>query len=108
MDHYHLLPALHASGLVKAPQVLLLALLTTDGSGTSHSELISRTKLGASHISMCLKSLEQDWFVERRYPLRDGRTINIYLTAPGKKRAQTMLTALTGQNVATAEATQDT
>lgn len=108
MDHHSLLPGLHASGLVKAPQVLLLALLTPDGSGTSHAELITRTRLGGAHISTCLIALENSWFVERRYPLRDGRTVSIYLTAPGKKRAEAMLRALTGQNVAEAAAIQDT
>ena len=102
MNHYHLLPGLHESGLVKAPQVLLLALLTTDGSGTHHADLMTRARLGAAHISTCLVSLEREWLVERRYPLRDGRTVNIYLTAPGKKRAETMLAALRGQNVAEA------
>ena len=108
MDHHRLLPGLHDSGLVKAPQVIMLALLTADGSGTAHADIMRRTNLGAAHISTCLVSLEKLWFVERRYPLRDGRTINVYLTAPGKKRAETMLRALTGQKVADAAGMQDT
>ncbi len=108
MDHFHLLPGLSESGLVKAPQVLLLALLTKDGSGTSHAELITRTRLKGAHISMCLAAMEKAWLVERRFPLRDGRTIRIYLTAPGKKRSETMLTALTGQKLANAVGRQVT
>ncbi len=108
MDHHSLLPGLHDSGLVKAPQVIMLALLTADGSGTSHADIMHRTNLGAAHISTCLVALEKLWFVERRYPLRDGRTINVYLTAPGKKRAEVMLAALTGQKVGDAAGTQDT
>jgi DNA-binding MarR family transcriptional regulator len=104
MDHYHLLPELHDSGLVKAPQVIMLALLTADGSGTSHADVMRRTNLGAAHISTCLAALEKLWLVERRYPFRDARTISVYLTAPGKKRAETMLAALLGQKVAEAEA----
>ena len=86
----------------------MLALLTEDGAGISHADIMRRTNLGAAHISTCLVSLEKLYYVERRYPLRDGRTINVYLTAPGKKRAETMLRALTGQKVAEAAAMQET
>jgi DNA-binding MarR family transcriptional regulator len=108
MDHYHMLPALHESGLVKAPQVLLLGLLTTNNEGTSHAELMTRVGLPAAHVSTCLTALEKAWLVERRYPLRDGRTINIYLTAPGTRRAEVMLAALRGQKVAVATGMQET
>jgi DNA-binding MarR family transcriptional regulator len=108
MDHYHMLPALHESGLVKAPQVLLLGLLTANNEGTSHTDLMVRTGLPAAHISTCLAALEKAWLVERRYPLRDGRTINVYLTAPGTRRAEAMLIALQGQKVAVATGMQET
>lgn len=108
MQHYFLLPELYASGLVKAPQILLLALLTADGSGTSHAGIMARSGVAAAHVSTCLAALEKQNEIERRYPLRDGRTINIYLTALGKKRAEQMLQALMNQNVAVAVGIQDT
>lgn len=108
MDHYDILPTLYASGLVKAPQIVLLALLTLDGSGTRSSTMPRRTGLTWSHISTSITKLEHLGLAERRFPIRDGRAVTVYLTSSGKKMTKDMLRALQyAQKVASAEAVQD-
>jgi DNA-binding MarR family transcriptional regulator len=107
MQHYTLLPGLLSSGLVKAPQITLLALLNDNNAGTAHTELVRLTTLSPAHVSTCLSQLETGMLIEKRYPARDGRTINIYLTESGKKKALVMLASMS-QNVAEQAATQET
>lgn len=110
MRHYDYLFQLHASGLVKAPQVVLLAVLTPDGTGVAFGDVVCRTGLSPSHASMAIDSLTKARLLEKRYPLRDGRTVTAYLTPVGVVRATGMLRAiddLRGQKVATAEQTAE-
>ena len=106
MQHYGSLFQLHASGLVKAPQVVLLAALTPDRSGVPFGDVVHRTGLSPSHTSTALDGLVKSRLAEKRYPLRDGRTITVYLTPAGAEKAFGMLAAL-NQKVATAEQTAE-
>lgn len=106
MQHHALLPGMLSSGLVKAPQITLLALLNDNNAGTPHAELARLTMLSPAHVSTCLSQLEAGMLIEKRYPARDGRTITIYLTDSGKKKALAMLASM-HQNVAEQAAMQE-
>lgn len=111
MRHYSSLFQLHASGLVKVPQVVLLAALTKDGTGVPFNEITLRAGISASHASTAVDALAKARMLEKRYPLRDGRTVTVYLTPDGVRRASEMLRALdafyTNQKVAEAAQTAE-
>lgn len=88
------LKGLHTTGLVKAPQLVLLATYNADGGGMAVAEVTRLTGLSGAHTSTAVESLELRRFIERRFPARDGRTVTLYLTATGRAQAEAMLTAI--------------
>ena len=101
---------LHSSRLITAPVAVLLALRTPDGSGKMAAELAEITGSSASLVSMTVNGLEKNGaLVERRFPLRDGRLVKIYLTDEGRTRADVMHLALMGyQNCEAVKGMQET
>jgi hypothetical protein len=100
------------SGAVKAPQVILLALLTPDCSGLLVSELADATGYKMSLVSTTVSSLIDETKAEKRYPYRDSRTVRVYLTPKGREEASGFRDAIfaycEGQNRAVAAQMQET
>lgn len=88
------LQPLYASGLVKAPQIALLALYHERGAGSGLTRVTERTGLSLAHASTAVDALERKGLAIRHRPVRDGRTIAVYLTDRGKEVARGMLRAL--------------
>ena len=85
---------LHASGLARAPQVIMLRLLTADLSGAPPTSITRSTGLSKTSVSMSISSLEKDGLVERRFLSRDQRSVMLYLTDEGRRKALAMQCAI--------------
>jgi DNA-binding MarR family transcriptional regulator len=93
MSPLHLL---HDSGLVRAPQIIMLRLLTSDLSGASPTAIALSTGLSKTAVSMALSALVVAALVERRYMSRDQRSVMMYLTDEGRGKAAAMQEAVEG------------
>lgn len=72
----------------------MLRLYTADGSGATPAEIAKATGLPKSTVSMALDHLEKIRIIERRFPTRDRRLNNIYLTDAGRVNTEHMLRAM--------------
>ena len=90
-----LLKALHETRLMKAPQVIMLRLLTADLSGASPARIAWSTGLPKTTVSMAINQMEAAGLVERQFQARDQRRQLIYLTERGRADTERMLAAMT-------------
>lgn len=91
--------ALIRSGLVKQTQaILLFASRYPDGLTVTTISVILGISLSAT--SMALDTLERRGLVRRQFPIRDTRSVTIYLTEAGYRTTDKMWAAL--QKVAVA------
>lgn len=89
------LHALYKNDVLKAPQVVLLRLLTADYSGATPNDIADSTGLAKSTVSMAVDALEGQKLVERRFQARDKRSAIVYLTAKGRTKTKKLLAAMT-------------
>lgn len=81
---------LHESGLIRAPQIVMLRLLTADLSGAPPTAIARSTGLTMSAVSMAVSSLEESGIIERRFINSDLRSVMLYLTEEGRRKAVAM------------------
>lgn len=86
---------LHDCGLIQAPQIVALRLLTADWSGAPPTSIVRSTGLSKTVVSMAVKSLIDAGMVERRRLFMDKRSSMLYLTPEGRQKALAMEEALT-------------
>jgi DNA-binding MarR family transcriptional regulator len=85
---------LYASGLVKAPPLVLLALLPNYCAGMLIGEIADQLGVSNPTASMAINTLARCGMLERRYPFRDQRQVSVHLTEKGKQEAVRMRDAL--------------
>ncbi len=72
----------------------MLRLLTADLSGAPPTSISRSTGLTMVAVSMAVGALEEAGVVERRFLSSDRRSVMVYLTEEGRKKASAMQEAL--------------
>jgi DNA-binding MarR family transcriptional regulator len=85
---------LYMSGLVKAPQAIMVACYSKHGEGSNVGDLIDATGVGKAHVSTLLRQMEARGTIEKSSEYRDKRKAVVYLSAEGEKAAAGMLAAI--------------
>jgi DNA-binding MarR family transcriptional regulator len=72
----------------------MLRLLTADLSGAPPTSIARSTGLTKVAVSMAIGSLEEAGLAERRFLTSDRRSVMVYLTEEGRRKAEAMQDAL--------------
>jgi len=85
-----------SSKTLTGPKVLLLMLSNRKQGGHVVADLVRLSGLSHPTLNAAKESLIRDDLIEEHYPQRDKRTIKIYLTDKGRKKAKELWDDLAG------------
>ncbi len=82
--------------VIKTDAAIMLLLLTSDTYGMTPSQISMHLGIAAPVCTMAVKRITAKEFLENRYPVRDLRSVNVYLTPAGSDKALKDWETLTG------------
>ena len=92
--HHKTLQQAYQSGLLKTPQLILMAMANRRRRGWKLSDLAKALGMKPSLLSMSKASLLETGLVTEHYPQRDTRVVRLYLTDLGHEKASELWKAL--------------